>query len=112
MIDVIAIDYDGTFTRFPEIWKSVLPLLSKEIPIICATSRDNTPENYVELCDTLPDCVVAVILCGSRYKSVACEQSGYRVVIWIDNDPRTDKYPAPLWWCRLVGGIRHVLRLE
>jgi hypothetical protein len=107
---VYAIDYDGTYTDNPRMWGRVLRIMKDYVDIICATSRSDTPANREQLFNDLEGKVIDIVYCGGKYKQQACREAGYDVVVWMDNDPRTDEHYAPLWWCRLVGAIQYIRR--
>ena len=99
-----AIDYDGTYTLNPRMWDEVLEhFRDRGIIVICTTSRSPTDGQAVAA--ALTGKVQKILYCGSHYKSAICRAAGYEIEVWIDNDPRTDRPPAPLWFCRLVGAL-------
>ncbi len=105
-----AIDYDDTYSAQPELWTCLLrKIQAAGLKAICATNRADTETNRQELFAALEGRVIDIVYCGG-YKSRACRAKGYEVRVWIDNDPRVDRPPAPLWWCKLVGGLQTVLR--
>jgi len=104
-----AIDYDQTYSAHPELWPRLLrQIQAAGLKAICATNRQDTAANRRELFTALEGLVIDIVYCGG-YKSQACRAKGYDVQVWIDNDPRVDRPPAPLWWCKLVGGLQCVL---
>lgn len=104
-----AIDYDDTFSAHPEIWAETIKLWqTKGLKTICATNRSDTEGNRNEL-KVLDGLVVDIVFCKG-YKKDECLKKGYSIAVWIDNDPRVDQRPAPLWWCKMVGGIQWLLK--
>ena len=61
--------------------------------------------NRKELSEAFSGKVFDIVYCKG-YKNIGCQEKGYQVGIWIDDDPRVDEKYAPVWWCRLVGGLK------
>lgn len=92
---VVAIDFDGTISPQGGInfslWKSVIQqFLSNDYDVIIATARFDTPYNRKEIESAVNKLGLAipVIFCGGLgLKEEVCKMEGYRVDIWIDDDP-------------------------
>ncbi len=89
----IAIDYDGTYTRTPNMWDAVIRRFeSNHIDVVCVSSRRNTEGNRQEI-----ECAMAaydgvdvpIYLTGYEAKAEVMDNLGLHVDIWIDDDPKT-----------------------
>jgi hypothetical protein len=80
------IDYDGTFGADPEGWAEVVNLMQKRGHIFfLVTSRGmDTP---VEHAWWFAEHGITVVYCNYRAKKTVCDEQGFRIDIWIDNDP-------------------------
>ncbi len=77
---IIALDYDGTYTRCPEIWnRFIADAVTAGHEVICATMRHAS-----EHVNTIP---CRVIYTSRRAKCQYLMSIGIEVDIWIDNDP-------------------------
>lgn len=93
----ISIDYDGTFTAAPGLWRSfITDAISRGHRVACITRREDTEQNVEELRLAFGDLfgeLAAVILCGpDRQKRSAAADAGLEVDIWIDDSP--EKIPT------------------
>lgn len=93
----ISIDFDGTFTAAPGLWRSfVTDAIARGNRVVCITRREDTDENRHELrlaFGELHDELARVLLCGpNTQKRTAAEDAGLDVDIWIDDSP--EKIPA------------------
>ena len=93
----ISIDYDGTFTAAPGLWRTfITDAIARGHRVACITRREDTEQNVEELRIAFGDLyqeLAAVILCGpGRQKRSAAEELGLAVDIWIDDSP--EKIPA------------------
>lgn len=83
---IIAIDYDETYTRDPEMWDAVINLfLRRGCEVICATSRRDTAENYREIERELRP--IPIVFCSYKAKAGEVRKAGHCVDIWIDDNP-------------------------
>lgn len=95
----VALDYDGTFTAAPSFWrKFILMAIDAGHTVIMVTGRSDrvmhsdplrhwgeevrSALRMQGLTDILP-----VVFAGDKPKRLAAEQAGYKVDIWIDDDP-------------------------
>lgn len=93
----ISIDFDGTFTAAPGLWRSfVTDAIARGNRVVCITRREDNDENRHELrlaFGDLHDELARVLLCGpNTQKRTAAEDAGLDVDIWIDDSP--EKIPA------------------
>ncbi|MDE2144894.1 MAG: hypothetical protein KGJ01_02940 [Patescibacteria group bacterium] len=76
----IALDYDGTYTRDPDFWKSFVQKAKESgHKVFCVTKR--TPEEVI--CEKLVN-IVDGIFYMSRANKINVSQ---QIDIWIDNNP-------------------------
>ena len=78
---LVAIDYDRTYTRDPELFEIIIKLFkyAGHEPII-VTSRRESEQVAVKSC--------FVYYTGYQAKDQWCKKNGLQVDIWIDDDPR------------------------
>lgn len=93
----VSIDFDGTFTAAPGLWRSFIQdAVARGTKIVCVTRREDTPENRFALEGAFGDVYAAlasVVLCGpSVQKRDAAKAAGLEVDIWIDDSP--EKIPT------------------
>lgn len=79
---LIALDYDGTYTKDKLLWDRFC-ILAKELghTVICFTMRHNNNE---EKLFSMP---IEVIYTSRKAKKKFAENLGYVVDIWIDDKP-------------------------
>lgn len=90
---ICAIDFDGTYTADPELFKAFVGLLKARghIPIM-VTGRpaeygmDEAPKALVG--DLMP-----IIFAGGEWKIDAAKAAGYEVDIWVDDLPQFIRPP-------------------
>ena len=84
----IAIDYDGTYTKDPEMWLSIIDMMKlRGHYVMCVTFRyDN---ECINIDKRLYDKVNAFIATGRRAKFNYLEEQKIDIDIWIDDDPLT-----------------------
>jgi len=87
----IGIDFDNTWTVYPELWLLVYNfMLIHDHIIVIATGREmysEDMENYQLPLD------IPIVYCGKELKDIACKKAGYKVDIWIDDMPETIRQP-------------------
>ena len=78
---IIALDYDGTYTAHPPLWKAFVYIAKAlGIEVLIVTKRyDHEP---IE--DRPP---AMIYYTGRKAKRAFMESQGIRVNIWIDDDP-------------------------
>lgn len=82
---VFGLDYDGTFTADPDLWRQFISsATARGHAVVCVTARRTPPDFSRE--PRLPDCV-PVVCAGQTYKQHAAAKAGYPVNIWIDDMP-------------------------
>jgi hypothetical protein len=88
---LIAIDFDGTLTADPGMWRDVIRVMrEREHRVVCVTARRQTSENIDTIDDWLDehdiDLPVYYSSLGSKIKYL--EAMGMEADIWIDDDPK------------------------
>lgn len=82
---IIAIDYDGTYSRDPQTFDTIIALLkSAGHTVICATYR--SADNIQPVIDSIGK-LCPVILAGNGWKREAAEKAGYKVDVFVDDMP-------------------------
>jgi len=102
---VIAVDFDGTWTADPVLWRSFFDLLMiRGHAMVIATGR-RRPETDAEKAAWDDACAhynlpnVPVVFCDNEFKERALRLAGYtHVDIWIDD------MPGMIQECRILGG--------
>src|ERR1700722_1875454 len=97
---IIALDYDGTYTRDPDLWDAFIDAAQERgHTVICVTNRPWAPNTTkIERVPssiqkdeegTMSRCPISIICAGDRFKLDAARDAGYNVSIWIDDMPGT-----------------------
>jgi hypothetical protein len=89
-LPVIAIDYDGTWDLIPFPFKC----LSDSIEVnggtvLIVSCRADTEENREDIQEATGFANRHILLTSGSAKRWFCEQRGWQVDIWIDDEPRT-----------------------
>lgn len=82
---IIALDYDGTFSRDPELWRDFI-YRARRVghQVIMVTQR--TEECKPFLIDKI-QIPLHIICCSGCSKVKATIEAGYMVDVWIDDNP-------------------------
>ena len=84
----IAIDYDDTYTRDPEMWNEVIVILkSYGHDVRCVTSRRRTQDNVSDIISSGIE--LPLVFCGYNAKAEFARAEGLPIDIWIDDHPYT-----------------------
>ncbi len=76
---VIAVDYDGTFTADKELWtRFINDAMFMGHVVVCVTARAERPTD-------LPN--IPIIMSGTDSKRACASSFGYKISIWIDDQP-------------------------
>lgn len=79
----IALDYDNTYTRDPELWnKFIADSFALGHEICCVTMRAS-----FDFIPWPPEFCILVIKTAGKAKVPFCEALGVKVDIWIDDQP-------------------------
>jgi hypothetical protein len=81
----IAIDYDGTFAADPEMfWPIITIMKAKGHQVVIVTGRS---EDFGHEIKQAVGNIVPIVFAGMQWKRKAAEAAGYKVNIWIDDNP-------------------------
>ena len=81
----IAIDFDGTWTADADAWLSFYKeMTDRGHTIIIVTGREIWTSDMSRHC--LPD-LVRIVFCNNKPKEQEAIRNGYKVDIWIDDNP-------------------------
>lgn len=86
---IIALDYDDTYTRDPELWRTFIgDAEARGHSVIIATSRfaHGMLESEDPIYEHVPHNIL-VVFCNHNLKREVCEKAGHKVDIWIDDQP-------------------------
>ncbi len=82
---LIALDYDDTYTKDPELWQQFINIAhKKEHTVICAIMRHEF--EHVDMCEILKNRVKIVFTCRKQ-KREFLQSLGIYPDIWIDDMP-------------------------
>lgn len=84
---IIAIDYDGTFSADVEGWTEVIKLMqARGHKIVCVTGRTDEGEFGKPVHRDING-LIPIVFAGNVWKNVAAEKAGWKVNVWIDDNP-------------------------
>lgn len=91
---VFGIDFDGTFAADPEAFKDIIESIVRHgHKAVFVTGRDNKDGFGDEVRDLINDTFgdkaseFSIVFAGSKWKKQAALDAGYKVNIWIDDNP-------------------------
>jgi len=87
---LIAIDYDDTFTADMGLWSEFIRLAKKRgHSVVCVTARQESTENVDDMNQWFRhwDCMIPIVFANNGSKVWTMEQRGQSVDIWIDDSP-------------------------
>lgn len=80
---IIALDYDGTYTKDPALWDQFIhAALVAGHKVVCVTARRDTEENRKDVKMPIP-----VYFTSLSAKLWYMEKRGVKVDVWIDDEP-------------------------
>lgn len=82
----VMVDYDGTYTSNPKMWRTIIHILNMENTVYLVTSRD--PDDIVEDVAWFENNNIPIIYCDYKAKRQVCEAQGVKIDIWIDDNPK------------------------
>lgn len=86
MIDAIAIDFDGTFTRSPTMFRELVATMRFfGFTPIMVTQRCGQYRREIEDVVQIPD--LPIVFAAGQTKDAAADNAGYNVLFWIDDNP-------------------------
>lgn len=88
---IISIDYDGTWTHDPELWRQLARMFAaRGHTVIVTTNRYDLPVVSHEVRSRVStEAVTEIIFAGATPKRVAARERGYLVDVWVDDIPET-----------------------
>jgi hypothetical protein len=91
MGNIIALDYDETYTVNPNMWNEVIAVMRKHgFTVVCCTNRVGNPYADRDVIEDMRDEDVPVVFAAAhKDKWEAMEKAGYIAenLIWIDDRP-------------------------
>lgn len=85
-MSTIALDYDGTFTEDPELWRGFVKLAKERgHEVLFVTSRDQVAMDAVET--AARSMGIESLACNGLPKIGVADENGIIVNIWIDDMP-------------------------
>ena len=83
---IVAIDFDNTITADVDFYLNLIDTYREQDwePVVC-TLRDKTPENLVEIRQSLRDRDIKIYSCGGHPKQETLLSRGIKVSLWIDD---------------------------
>ena len=87
---LFAIDYDGTFSRAPEFFREmVLNGHAAGHRFVMVTGRSDEGQWGAEVRNAVADlvAVMPIVFAADGWKRTAAHAAGYRVDVWIDDNP-------------------------
>lgn len=89
---VFAIDFDGTFAADPELFKGIAALIrAAGHEVVMVTGREDS-RGFGDPVRALVGDLMPIVFAGGHWKTVAALQAGYKVDVWVDDNPT---YIAP-----------------
>ena len=87
---IIGIDFDGTITRDPDLWYAFIAAARQRgHAVIVVTGRKERPP--------VPN-ALAVIHARGDFKCAAARRAGFKVDVWIDDEPGLIEPQRMLEW--------------
>ena len=84
---VFAIDYDGTFSRDPDLWREfVASARARGHECVLVTGRTDEGEWGAEVKRGVGD-LMPIVFAGPHWKREAALKKGWKVDVWIDDNP-------------------------
>lgn len=83
---LIALDYDQTYTRDPDLWdRFIVDARKQGHDLVCITSRTYEPGSTKS--ERVPAPAIRFLCAGSEMKADVARKAGLNVAIWIDDMP-------------------------
>lgn len=90
---LIALDFDGTFTRDPQGWRLFVEMMRERgHSFVCITGRSDIGWMAAEVVDALSfgskeGPIMPILFCGNQWKRDVAVKAGFEVDVWIDDCP-------------------------
>ena len=86
---LIAIDYDGTFSRDPVLFRALVALGRRMgHAFVLVTGRSNEGQWGAEVRREGGD-LMPIVFAANGWKRAAAERAGHKVDVWIDDHPES-----------------------
>jgi hypothetical protein len=93
---VIAIDYDGTYTVDPDLWRAFIERAqARGHTVVMVTGRSNEGQFGAEVRRDVRG-LVPIVFAAQMWKWHAAQLAGFDVAIWIEDHPETVCKPPPI----------------
>lgn len=84
---IFGIDFDGTFSRDPALFRGFVALLrAAGHDAVLVTGRSDSGQWGAEVRRAVGD-LMPIVFAGADWKRTAAEQAGHKVDVWIDDNP-------------------------
>ncbi len=84
---IFGIDYDGTFARDPEFWDafvSMARVFGHQCVLVTGRSEDG---EYGAEVKRAVEYLMPIVFAGPNWKRQAAEKKGWKIDVWIDDNP-------------------------
>jgi hypothetical protein len=89
---LFAIDFDGTFAADPDLFRGIVALIrAAGHEVVMVTGREDS-RGFGDPVRALVGDLMPIVFAGGHWKTVAALQAGYKIDIWVDDNPT---YIAP-----------------
>ena len=83
----IGIDYDGTFSEDPDLWRTFVGhAVARGHKCVCVTGRGDEEKMSAEVRHAVGS-LMPIVFAGTAWKRDAAINSGFDVNVWIDDNP-------------------------
>lgn len=88
---IFGVDFDGTFAADPALFHKILDLLESrghQVVIVTGRSTPSSPDTISNmLVEVMTKGRVPIVYAGNTFKRIAATNAGFKVDIWIDDNP-------------------------
>lgn len=89
---IFGIDFDGTFAADPDLFKAIVGLIrAAGHEVVMVTGREDS-RGFGDPVKALVGDLMPIVFASGHWKTVAALEAGYKIDIWIDDNPT---YIAP-----------------
>lgn len=93
---VIAIDYDGTYTVDPDLWRAFIERAqARGHTVVMVTGRSNEGQYGAEVRRDVRG-LVPIVFAAQMWKRDAAQLAGFDVSVWIEDHPETIAKAPPI----------------
>lgn len=84
---IFGIDYDGTFSRDPDFWEDFVNLATVyDHQCVLVTGRSDDGEYGAQVKRDV-GALMPIVFAGAKWKREAALKKGWKVDVWIDDNP-------------------------